>query len=196
MGANTYLTAAASFGYNTESAATAITQGIQPRSGERIAIRAFGLTAGTSATDVYFMQVLGTSKLSSAVASGATTGFVLTSQPVSGNTLASNDYVGIMVDDGTCHFSMVATGTYTDFSLSTALDDSAAAGNAVYFFGVYGDEGHLRWNVAASTQDTANIDGGIFYANAKGYPMFVFHRNSVAGSAGSIDYLTVDYINK
>jgi hypothetical protein len=101
-----------------------------------------------------------------------------------------------MVDDGTCHFSAVATGTYTSFSLSTALDDSVAAGNVVYFFGIYSDEGHLRWNVAASTQDTADIDGGIFYANGKGKPMHVFHRNNVAGSAGSIDYITVNYINK
>jgi len=196
MGANVYLDSVASYGYNTESAATAIVQGIQPQSGKRIAIRAFGLTAGTTATDVYFMQSLGQSTLSSAVASGATTGFALAAEPVASNTLASSDYVGIMVDDGTCHFSKVATGTVSAFSLSTALDDSAAAGNVVYFFGKYSDEGHLRWNVAASTQDTADVDGGLFYANAKGKPMFVFHRNNVAGSAGSIDFITVNYINK
>ena len=196
MGANVYLESVGSYGYNTEAAATVITQGIQPVSGKRIAIRAFGLTAGTSATDVYFMQSLGDSTLSAAVTSGATTGLALAAVPYATDALASNDYVGIMVDDETCHFTKVATGTYADFSISTALDDSAASGNKVYFFGVYGTEGHLRWNVAASTQDTADIDGGIFYASGKGKPMFVFHRNSVAGSAGSIDYITVDYINK
>jgi len=196
MGANVYLEDVASFGYNTETAATAIVQGIQPKSGKRIAIRAFGLTAGTIATDIYFMQSLGQSTLSSAVSSGDTTGLALAGEPYSSDALASNDYVGIMVDDGTCHFSKVATGTYGDFSISTALDDDAAAGNIVYFFGIYSTEGHLRWNVAASTQDTAEVDGGLFYASGKGKPMFVFHRNNAAGSAGSIDYITVDYINK
>jgi len=197
MGANVYLEAVASYGYNTETAATAIVQGIQPREGERIAIRSYGLTAGTSATLVYFMQCLGTSTIDGAVTSGSTTGLALASEPgPAGNTLISNDYIAIQVDDGTVHFSMIATGTYGNFSLSTALDDSVADGNRAWWFGAYGDEGHLQVNVAASTQEQETIDGGIFYANAKGYPMICYHANDVAGSAGSIDWLTIDYLNK
>lgn len=198
MGANVYLESVASYGYKTESAATVIYQGIQPVAGKRIGIRAFSFTPGTAATDAYFMQVLGTSVTAAAVASGATTGFGLSAQPNASVTLGSSDYVAVELDNGTAHFSKVATGSYSNFSLSTALTDSVAAGNMVWFFGAYGDAayGHLRVKLAASTTKAINIDGGVFYGKAKGYPMLAFHRNSVAGSAGAIDYITVDYINK
>ena len=197
MGSNVYLEAVTSYGYNTETAATVIVTGIQPVSGKRVAIRAFGATAGTSATLVYFMQVLGTSTIATTLTSGVTVGYVLAGEPgPTTNTLISNDYIAIQVDDGTTHFSKIATGTYANFSLSTASDDTITAGNTAWWFGAFGDEGHIQVNVAASTQVTEQVDGGIFYGNAKGYPMHVYHANGVAGSAGSIDYITVDYINK
>src|SRR3990167_5330243 len=192
MGANVYLESVASYGYETEAAATVIYQGIQPVAGKRIGIRAFSMTPGTGATDAYFMQVLGTSVTAAAIASGATTGFGLSAQPYASVTLGSSDYVAIELDNGAAHFSKVATGSYSDFSISTALTDSVAVGNTVWFFGAYGDAayGHLLVKLAASTTKAINVDGGVFYGKAKGYPMLAFHRNSVAGSAGSIDYIT------
>ena len=196
MGSNVYLESVGSYGYKTESAATVIYHGIQPKAGKRIAIRAFGMTAGTSATNGHFLQVLGTTTVGTAITSGATVGLVLAAEPGGANTLASNDYIAIQVDDGTTHFSKVATGTYANFSLSTAIDDTAAAGNSVWFFGAYGDSDHLKVVITASTKKTGDVDGGMFYGAAKGYPMIAFHVNDVSGSAGSIDYVTVDYINK
>jgi len=195
MGQVGYIEAVTSLGYKTESAATAIVQQIDPVSGARIAIRSYGFTCGATATNAYFMQTLGTTTVSTAIASGATTGIVLAGEPVSANALASNDYIGIMVDDGTMHVSKVATGTYSTLSLTTAIDDTAAAGNAVYFFGAYGDTAHLRVVLVVSVQTSKVQDGGIFFGAAKGYPMLVWHNNDAA-AAGSHDFVSVDYINK
>ncbi len=193
MAANVYLKSLTQLSYKTESAATAIVTGggIDPRAGSRIAIRAFGFTAGATATAVWFMQPLGNSTISTAVASNATTTFVVAADM---NTLASNDYICIELDNGDFQFTTVATGTYSDFSIGAALTDTVAAGNRVWSFGVIGDTGHIKFNLPVSVQTTKEIDGGIFYANSKNAPMLVYHANDAA-AAGSRDYVTVDYLN-
>jgi len=201
MGANVYLEGVAAFGYKTASAETAITQNIPPKEGKRIAIKAFGATAGTSATDIYFMQTLGTTTLKAACTTSRSI-INLTAQPITGNNVAANDYLVVKLDDGTYHFSIVSSILGLSVILLTIpLSGVAAAGNTVYDLGAYGDTltgygGHFRWNITASTQETLALDGGFCYARAKGYPMMAYHRNNVAGSAGSIDYIMVDYINK
>jgi hypothetical protein len=195
MGQVGYIQAVASLGYKTEGAATAIVQQIDPVSGQRAAVRAFGFTAGATATSAYFMQTQGETTVKTKILSGATTGVVLTGEPISTNALASNDYIGIMLDTGKMHVSKVATGTYSMLSLTTATTGDAAAGNAVYFFGAYGDTGHVRVLCAASAQTARANDGGIVYGAGKGWPMLVWHNNDAA-AAGSQDYVAVDYINK
>jgi hypothetical protein len=196
MGANVYLKAVGSLGYKTEAAATAIVQNIQPRSGERIAVRAFAFTCGATATSAYFMSAIGVSSLSNAVASNATTGLVAAAEIQSaGNPLASSDYVAIELDDGTYQFTTVATGTYAAFSIAANLTDTVAAGNKVYGFGVAADTGHYRVVLTINVQTARNLDGGLVYASSKGSPMIVYHANNAA-AAGAIDYVAIDYINK
>lgn len=195
MGANVYLSGVAAYGYKTESAATAIVQGLQPKAGNRIAIRAYRFTGGAAtSTYAYFMQVLGTAELASAIASGGS-GVEFDDEPVAANALATADYVGITLDDGTVHFSTVKSGTALAFYLTTVVTGAAAAGNVAYFFGAATDTGHHRLRVTHSVQNSDDLDGGIAYAAGKGYPMIAYHANDAA-AAGAIDSIMVDYINK
>lgn len=45
-----------------------------------------------------------------------------------------SDYIGIVVDDGTIHWSTVASKTASTVTIATAIDDAAAAGNAVFTY--------------------------------------------------------------
>ena len=108
MGSNTYLAHATVKGHTTGATATAITQYIEARAGERIAIRAFGFSAGTAVSSVYFMQELGRSALTTTVASGATTGFALDDKLIAGNALGTGDYVALTLDNGTEQLTTVA----------------------------------------------------------------------------------------
>jgi hypothetical protein len=138
------------------------------------------------------MQSLAESTITTAVASGATTGLILAADI---NSLASNDWVAIELDNGGTQFTTVATGTYSGFSISDALTDTVAVGNKVWTFGISTDNGHIKFQLTASVQTEQSLDGGVFYATSKGDPMLVYHANNAA-AAGSIDYLTIDYINK
>ena len=195
MGSNVYLEDVASYGYDTEAAATAIRLNIPGKAGKRIAIRAWGAQCGATATYMYFMRVLGRTTVNGAQASGITTQIVLTDATYGGATLATNDWLAFKMDDGTVHFSYVTGGTYRSLTINDALDDTMADGNEVWAFMAYGDEGHLKYKLTTSAQTTGELDGGMFYADAKGDPMIVYHANDAA-VAGSIDYVTVDFINK
>ena len=202
MGANTYLAHAASKGYKAGSTALPITQFIDARPNERIAIRAFGFRTGTAITSVYFMQELGVSTLTTLVASGAQTGLVLDDTLITGNLLGTSDYIALQLDNGIYQVVAVATGASSNFSVADALEDDMAAGNKVHYYGVYGDtdSGHIRFQLALSTADgdvetTKELEGGIMYGNGMGKSMLVYDLNDTVGSPGSMSYLTIDYIN-
>ena len=195
MGANVYLESVASYGYKTESAATAITQDVPGKPGKRIAVRAFGFRCGGTATTVYFMQALGAGTTSAAAASGASQITLTAEIGPSGNSVAANDIMVVVQDNGTYLFSKCRSVATLTLDLCTVLSGAAAAGAAVYDLGIQSDTGHLPFLLTVSTQTTGALDGGLFYGNAKGYPMRVYHANDAA-AAGKIDYLTIDYINK
>ena len=195
MGANVYLDSVYSLGYKTASAATAITQDIPGKPGKRIAVRAFGFACGGTATTVYFMQALGTTTLASAAASGASQVVLTAEAGPSGNSVAANDILCVVQDNGAYLFSKCRSVATLTMDLCTVLTGAAAAGNAVYDLGIQSDTSHLPFVLTVSTQTTAALDGGVFYGAAKGYPMRVHHANDAA-VAGSHSYITVDYINK
>lgn len=193
--ANVYLTAVDSFGDSGEGASSEIIKNIPGRPGERISIRAFAFYGGSTAVDFYFMQVLGTTTLVAAVASGGST-LNLTTQPLSSADLAANDFLCIVQDNGVYHFSKI--GAYTAISslvLCTVLTGAAAIGNTVYDFHIYSDVGHHRIPMSATTELERKLDGGIIYGAAKGYPMMLYNLQAVT-TAAQMRYLTVDYINK
>ena len=195
MGANVYLDSVTSVGYDSESAATIITADIQGKQGKRIAIRAAAFSCGGTATTVYFMQALGSGTTSADAASGASQ-IVLTAEiGNSGNSVAANDILVVVQDNGTYLFSKCRSVATLTMDLCTVLTGAAAAGATVYDLGIQSDEGHLQYRLATSSQTARALDGGFLYADAKGYPMRVHHANDAA-AAGSIDYVTVDYINR
>jgi hypothetical protein len=203
MGGNIYIDSVWSAGYKAQSAtATLLTQNISGRSGKRIAVRAFGFSNANVSTVLYFMQTLGQTTLSAAAASGGTT-IALTAKAIGGSATASigdiatGDYVAVVLADGTYQFTTVASmQTSLTVTLAAALTDDGEAGAAVYGLGVPADQGHLTYKLTVSTQNTKELDGGVFYGNAKSYPMILYYLSAGATALASLDYLTVDYVNK
>lgn len=76
------------------------------------------------ATETYYAT-----EISAAEASGQT---VLSVDSTTNMTVADN--IGVVVDDGTLHWSTVASKTSTTVTINDALDDSASAGAAVYTY--------------------------------------------------------------
>jgi len=194
MGANVYLEDVASYGFKSAAPDTAITQFIPGQAGKRIAIRAWGAQSGATATYLYFMRVLGRTVTSAATASGVKSAS-LTAATYGGATLATNDWLAFEMDDGSTHFTYVTGGTYGLIVVNDAFDDTIASGNRVFALMAYGDAGHIKYKLATSAQTTVELDGGVYYADAKRDPMIAMHLND-AVVAGSIDWITVDYINK
>jgi len=203
MGANIYLEDVKSFGYSNAAGTATVTANIPGQSGTRIAVRAFGFTCGNVATSLFFMQTLATTTIKGAVASNLTT-VVLASVAIGGTVtgavgnLAAGDFIVIKLDDNTQQFQQVVSVAGSVVEVTAALADTVASGNTVWGLGVRSDNGHLGYKLTASTQSTVAIDGGVFYANAKQYPMIAFYLNATAttaGTPGSFDYLTIDYLN-
>lgn len=197
MGANVYLKGVASFGYKTEAKSTKIWHGIQAMPGARIAIRSYAAKHGhaTVASHLWFMKVLGRTTLSTAAAASATT-VVLTATQTYAN--AASDWVAVIDDEGYTNFARAVSWTAASkkLTIDTALAAAAAAGNNVYVFGVTTDAGHIasKTLAAGGTVNSDALDGGIFYAAAKGDPMIAILTNPSSPSA--IESLTVDYIDK
>jgi len=143
---------------------------------------------------VYFLQSLGDSTIGTTLASGVQVGMAVAAEPNSDIPMSTSDIVCIELDDGTFQYTTLASGGWSDFSIDDALQDTVAAGNRVFQFGIATDNGHLKFNLTASVQTTKELDGGIFRANATNKPMIIYHANDAA-AAGSNDYVSVDYIN-
>ena len=82
----------------------------------------------SSSTD-HATETLYETTLSAAAASGATT---LNATSTTNMTVADN--IGIVVDDGTVHWSTIASKSSTTVTINDALDDDAASGNAVFSY--------------------------------------------------------------
>ena len=199
---NTYMKGGFSAGYKVQAdTATAVIQNIDRRAGARIAIRAFGFSCANVATSLYFMQTLNTTTVNGAVASGLVT-INVTSGDVSGSVTGTTgpltsdiDYVAITLDNGDLQFELLESVASTLIYTTNALEDTVADGNVVYALGFPGDEGHTEYLLTVSTQNTKELDGGVIYGRAKGYPMMIYHLSAGATALGSLDYLTFDYIN-
>ena len=198
MGANVYLESVASYGYSgVATSVTCISQDIPGRTGKRIAIRAFGFMSGGTASKSYFMQSLGKTTLLAVVASAGST-LSLSGEPgPSGNSLAAGDYIAVIQDNGTYHFSKVGAVTgLSGIVLCTVIGGAAAIGQTIYDLGVYSDTGHIVYRMnTTSSENSKELDGGVFYGTEKGSPMKVWNDCDASGSE-AINYLTVGYLNK
>lgn len=199
--ANTFLVGARSYGYKTAATATAFVQNIDPISGARLAVTAFGFTcAGPGAQKAYFLSCNagGRTSIVGAVSAGLST-VILTADPGVGvgNSLSASDMVCIALSYGTYQYTTVSTyATATGAVVfASALTVAVAAGAPLYDFGVYSDVGHMPYALTASAQSTKDTAGaGIFFAAAKGDPMIVYMLNP-GSQIQTIDYLSINGIN-
>ncbi len=196
MGLNIYAEAVGSVGYTVATAtASGISAKIDGKPGKRLAITAYGFkTVGSGTTpDIYFMKPTESTTIGTAAASNVTTITVTTMTTAP----ATSGNIVVVLDDGTYQWLTVAsTATTTSVPISSALTDTAAAGNPVYFLNVYSSTGHFRVKGAATgAQKSDALEPGIFYATPKGAPMMVHAIDASSTALVQIDYVTYGYIN-
>ena len=203
MGMNVYLENVASYGYKACATAKAtMQQNIPGISGQRIAIRAFGAVSGSQATALYFMQVAASTTTDGAAVSSATT-VKLTSTAIGGAaaTLAALDHVCFLMDNGTYHFTTVASMGVATVEVTDAFVDTVADNQPVWGFGVQSDTGHVGYQLTAhgaapGTSTNKELEGGLFYGSGKGHPMIVKFLDLASTMVATLNYVTVGYINK
>ncbi len=191
MGINYWGAGVGMLGYKAVATAGTIVHNIDPAPGKRIAIISVGATPGEVADSFYFMVPLGSTTISTAAASGAT-GITLTSTPTGYGT---SDVVVIQLDDGTYQWTTVAASATTNSHLTSALTDTAAAGNGVWYLGVYTDDGHMKIATTASTQKVLAQEGGYFYGSLVGGPMR-FHFQVTSSGSTHVDFINYAHIDK
>jgi len=196
MGLNAYLEAVGSIGYTVASTTTAgAVATIDGKPGKRIAITAYGFkdTGNVAVPDAYFMTALDKSTIGTAAASNVTT---ITTVAFSAAPATSGNIV-VVLDNGTYQWLTVAsTAETTSVPISSALTDTAAAGNPVYFLNVYSTAGHYRVKgAAAGAQKSDALEPGIFYGKYKGAPMMVHVIAAASTALCQLDYASYGYIN-
>jgi hypothetical protein len=126
-------------------------------------------------------------------ASGATTvtTVAFTTAPATGATIA------VVLDNGAYQWLTVAsTASTTSIPISSALTDTAAAGNPVYFLNVYSSAGHYRVKGSASgVQKTESSDIGLLANTTKGAPLMAHVLAAASTALCQIDYITYAYTN-
>jgi len=148
--------------YHTESAATPITENIDPIDGARLALINLEYLAAATAHVASFMYAEGAGSRNTA-ASAALSGqrnIVCTDAPKdpAGNAAAANDIVAFQLVDGTWEWDTVAsisTNTIVCTNNITGVDAGAgataiAAGAKVLVFGVVGDNKSQKVSLTAS----------------------------------------------
>ncbi len=194
MGLNQFLAAVQAAGYQTESAGTTINENVAGRQGKRIAILAFGASAGTAADAIFFMTAV-KGVVNGAVASGLST-MVLTAALTdpSGNAVAADDQVAFEKSDGTFQFTNVATWTASTLTvvLSAALTGAVSDGAGFYNFGITTDDGHAKYVLGAAAQATEKLSVGLVFGKGRGYPMKIQLTNTTDNN--SIDYVSIGFI--
>lgn len=203
MGANAYLAAVASYGMETNTAATVLTMFLDAKPGKRTAVLGYSYFTSEDIDELYFMQALGYTYASAAVASDATN-VHLTAQPGHAletygrptNPLAASDWLAIEMTNGRYHFSPITTWTVASLvaSLTTAFPQPAASGAPIYNFGVYTDQGHFRIHAVTSVTTYRDAADPFLFASAiKGAPMIAYVNSSASTTMTRIDYINVGY---
>lgn len=196
MGLNIYAEAVGGVGYTvaTSTAAGGAIK-IDGKPGKRLLITAYGFqdTGLVAVPDLYFMKPVESTTIGTAAASNVTTITVTTMATAP----ATSGNIVVVLDDGTYQWLTVAsTASTTSIPISSALTDTAAAGNPVYFLNVYSTAGHYRVKgSAAGAQKTGNSDIGLFASNPKGAPMMVHVIAAASTAKCQIDYVEYAYTN-
>ena len=137
------------------------------------------------------MRTLGTTTLSAAAATGQAV-INLTADP---GSIAANDYVVVVDNDGVQHLRKVSSVSVLAITLTANVPSALSAGNKVYFLGIIGDTGHLQLSPGTgATTEYSDDMVGVCETNAKGEPLVINSGN--ATNAGIIDLLTWGYTDE
>jgi hypothetical protein len=195
MGLNVYLEAVGSVGYKAATAtATGSITTIDGKPGKRLALTAVGFNdpGGVVAPVLYVMKALSQTTISAAVASGATT---ITTTAFATAPATSGNIV-VVLDDGSYQWLTVAsTASTTSVPISSALTDTVAAGNPVYFLNVYSTAGHFALRGTAAAQRAVALEPGIVYGSTKGSPLMLHLIGNASTALCQLDYASYGYIN-
>lgn len=158
--------------------------------------------SNTQTTLQHIVSAFNTTTISANEASGQTTISV-----TSGTSIVNGDQIGIEQDDGTMHWTTVASGEGTSTPVITAaLTEAASAGNYVYFYTASTDriprpiriiDAYIQ-NIAATNYEIDVVDKNYYLQNSPGVntdasiPNIVYYEAGL-GDNGAPDNSTAWY---
>lgn len=183
--------------YGTKTAAfdTEFTRLIPPRAGFRARASGAIYTAGTTAHTLSFMNVLGSTTVSTdAAAAQAVVAFTALPTAPDGSVIAAGDWVVLQQEDSTWVAHKVSSLSGLNVTMTANLAKKVKANTTVFFLGAPADHADRQYTVLAS--QTLNLVGsdtrlGLATAAADGQPILV-HSNNVT-AAGYLQWLGFTY---
>lgn len=180
------------YGTTTQTAGTAITRVIPPRSGAHSCVGNWKYTAAATAHTITMMVTLVETSVASEVASGATT-VTLATVPTAadGSILASGDYLIMQYEDGSWA-SFLVSGLSGLVATIPTTSQKILKSTPVYFMGAPADHTTRQFTVPASgTYDFIASDYRIRAATSlqTGQPILVHSNNATnAGTLYHVSY--------
>lgn len=188
-------------GKHTETAGTAIVDGVGGRAGAHTYLSKYAITVGATAHTLTVMRDASQTYLTAAAAAGqAVINVAAALTDGGGNAIASGDYVAVRQSDGSWHFATFSSAATLAYTLGSNLTVAAAAGAPVFCFGVVGDAFHTAQHTfalgaAAQTVIPAGDEAGtIVRSRSLGAPLICSVNN--ATNASTVDYIQWEYGRK
>lgn len=191
---------AVGYGRVTANANTAFIRGVDGKKGKYTYLSGFSYTDSGTQHTITVMREYGRTTLAAALAAAATAVTVAADPGGTGNPMAASDYVAIRLDDGSWHYSTIASsGSTTTLVLTTALpsDRTAPIGAPLIFFGAPGDTFHDNYkflsNANSSRRDFPPVDGRgpVARGTKTNSPLILYSNN--ATNAGILEYTNAGY---
>lgn len=198
MGVNFFPYGIKTYGYHTESSGTTIDEEIPGGSG-RTAILQLGYTGGGTAHTLVVMYAEGAGSRNHADGDQASgqKDLVCEVDPKdpAGNAAASGDIVAYELKNGTWEFNTVDSVSSATITLNNNISAPGIADGAkVNVIGASGDGAEFQLLAEASAQKIWGGDYPVLACPYPGEPMYLQSPNGT--DAGSVDFMTVAYLNK
>jgi hypothetical protein len=184
-------------GYQTATADTLINCLVPPKEGLYTRITTLVYTSGTTAHTLTVLRALGKTYLAAEAAASQAV-LTLREQPVSGNSVAANDYLVWQNTDGSYTFGLVSSASGLTITMGSSLSKAAAAGRPVWMMGVLADThpkdgfAHPQLRGVASTRVTwADDVAGVVQSVGANEPLLVQSNNATA--AGHLEQVSGAY---
>lgn len=187
------------YGNNTESTGTAITQEIPCNTDGRIAIVNGSYSTDDSSETVSFMYADGDGSRTTADGDAESGQKDLDTaedpKDPAGNAASSDDVVAYQTYDGTWEFNTVDSVSGSTITLNNDIAKDVKDGAKVNVIGSQGDGAEFQVPVDSSSTKEFG-DGNLYLAHPyKGEPMYVSASNDGSNDA-QMDFLVVAFINK